>query len=150
MQRRPSGITVLGATSVVAGILMLVSGSILSFSAPTQMTPQYGMMGVQIKLPSYVAASLIYDIGTIVFSLGVASIFTAYGLLKGDSWARKGMIVFTSIGIGVFAVLVALFNVIDIWNFIINGSILLYLFKPNVRSYFGRPQPASQTQFEAK
>ncbi len=144
MERRPSGVTVLSATSVVAGILMLVSGSILSFSAPTQMVPQYGIMGMQVKLPQYLAASVIYDVGMVIFALGVASIFTAYGLLKGDSWARKGMIVFTSVSIGIFVVIVVLFNVVDAWNFIINGSILLYLFKPNVRKYFASmPTPTT-------
>lgn len=144
MERRPSGVTVLSATSVVAGILMLISGSILSFSAPTQMIPQYGITGMQVKMPSYLVASLIYDVGMIIFALGVASIFTAYGLLKGDSWARKGMIVFTSAGIGIFVIVIVLFNVTDVWNFIINGSILLYLFKPNVRKYFARiPTPVS-------
>ncbi len=144
MERRPSGVTVLSATSVVAGILMLVTGSILSFSAPTQMIPQYGIMGMQVKLPQYLATSVIYDVGMVIFALGVASIFTAYGLLKGDSWARKGMIVFTSVSIGIFVVIVVLFNVVDAWNFIINGSILLYLFKPNVRKYFASvPTPTT-------
>jgi hypothetical protein len=144
MERRPSGVTVLSATSVVAGILMLISGSILSFSAPIQMIPQYGITGMQIKLPPYLAASLIYDVGIIVFVLGVASIFTAYGLLKGDPWARKGMIIFTSAGIGILAIAVALFHVVEVANLIINGSILLYLFKPNVKRYFTKvPTPAT-------
>lgn len=144
MERRPSGVTVLSATSVVAGILMLISGSILSFSSPTQTIPQYGITGMQIKVPPYIAASLTYDVGIIVFVLGVVSIFTAYGLLKGDSWARKGMIIFTSVGIGILALAVVLFHVLEVANLIINGSVLLYLFKPNVKRYFARvPTPAA-------
>ena len=84
MERRPSGVTVLSATSVLAGILMLISGSILSFSSPIQIVPQYGITGMQVKLPPYLASSLVYDVGIVVLVLGIASIFTAYGLLKGD------------------------------------------------------------------
>ncbi|HJU13919.1 MAG TPA: hypothetical protein VJ792_05630 [Candidatus Nitrosotalea sp.] len=143
MERRPSGVTVLSGTSVLAGILMIISGSILSFAAPSLMAPKYGMMGMQVKMP-FLASAMVYDVGMVVFALGVASIFTAYGLLRGDPWARKAMIAFTSAGIAIFAIVAALFNIVEIANLIINGSILLYLFKPNVRAFF-RGQPA-QTQ----
>ena len=138
MERRTSGVTVLSATSVLAGILMIISGSILYFSSPIQIVPQYGITGMQVKLPPYLASSLVYDVGIVVFVLGIASIFTAYGLLKGDSWARYGMIIFTSAGIGIFVILVALFHIVEIANLIINGSILIYLFKPSVRRFFSK------------
>jgi hypothetical protein len=145
MNKRPSGVTVLSATCVVAGILMLINGSILSSTTPAQKMTQFGVMGMQVKMPFILSATVDYGIGIAMFAIGVASIFTAYGLLKGDPWARTGMIVFTSAGIGIFAIVAALFNFVEVANLIINGSILLYLFKPNVRNYFRGTQTQAPT-----
>jgi len=140
MNKRPSGVTVLSATCVVAGILMLINGSILSSTTPAQKITQFGVMGMQVKMPFILSATIDYGVGVVMFAIGVASIFTAYGLLKGDPWARTGMIVFTSAGLGIFVIVAALFNFVEVANLIINGSILLYLFKPNVRNYFKSAQ----------
>jgi hypothetical protein len=148
MNTRPSGVTVLSATCVVAGILMLINGSILASSTPAQKMTQFGVAGLQVKMPFILSATIDYGIGVVMFAIGVASIFTAYGLLKGDSWARTGMIVFTSAGMGIFVIVATLFNFVEVANLIINGSILLYLFKPNVRNYFKSEQtqaPAVQS-----
>ena len=145
MNRRPSGVTVLSATCVVAGILMLINGSILSSATPAQNITQFGVIGMQIKMPFILSATMDYGIGVTTFAIGVASIFTAYGLLKGDPWARTGMIVFTSAGMGIFIIVSALFNFVEVANLIINGSILLYLFKPNVRNYFRGIQTQAPT-----
>jgi hypothetical protein len=147
MNKRPSGVAVLSATCVVAGILMLINGSILLSTTPVQKMTQFGVMGMQVKMPFILSATVNYGIGVTMFAIGVASIFTAYGLLKGDPWARTGMIVFTSAGIGIFVIVAALFNFVEVANLIINGSILLYLFKPNVRNYFrGTPTQTPAVQ----
>lgn len=143
MERRPSGITVLAATTMVAAILMIINGSILA-AIPTQKISQF--LGLEIQTPSYLAATIVYGLGVVMFMMGIASFFVAYGMLRGDSWARTTMVAFTSIGIGIFAA-AALFNIVEVASLVINGSILLYLFKPNVRSYFKTTRPAaSQTQ----
>ena len=136
MQKRPSGVTLLSATAVVAAILMILNGSLLASFAPFKMMPQYGIMGMQLTMPWLLGATAIYGLGMIMFVMGIASFFTAYGLLRGDAWARTSMIVFTGVGLGIFVLAMALFNITEIANVIINGSILAYLFKPNVREYF--------------
>ncbi|MDE1862200.1 MAG: hypothetical protein KGI33_04735 [Thaumarchaeota archaeon] len=80
-----------------------------------------------------------------MFAVGIASFFVAWGLLRGDPWARKSMIAFTVIGIAIFAIAAALFNFVEIVNIAINGSILAYLFKPNVKMFFsGLPESATK------
>lgn len=140
MNTRPSGVTVLSATCVVAGILMLINGSILASITPVQKMTQFGVAGIQVKMPFILSSTINYGMGVVMFAIGVASIFTAYGLLKGDSWARTGMIIFTSAGLGIFIIVATLFNFVEVANLIINGSILFYLFKPNVRNYFKSAQ----------
>lgn len=118
MAKRPSGITVLAATTIVAAILMLINGSILA-AIPAQKTSQF--LGFEIQTPSYLASTLVYGLGVVMFVIGIASFFVAYGMLRGDAWARTSMIAFTSIGMGIF-VAAMLFNIVEVANLVINGA----------------------------
>jgi hypothetical protein len=171
MQRRPSGVTVLSAMSVVAAILMIIRDSIFALFIPLQKMPEYGIMGMQLQMPWHLGAQFIYGTGVIMFVIGIfsffvwlfhpnhsviivimfvigiSSFFVAYGLLKGYQWARISTIVFACVGIGIFAIAAALFHVVEVANLVINGIIIFYLFRPNVRAYFGRvPASASMDQ----
>lgn len=136
MEKRPSGVTILSATSVIAGLLMLINGSMLASFAPPQLKSEYAIAGMQVQMPWLLGSSLVYGLGTIMFAVGIASFFVAWGLLRGEPWARKAMIAFTGIGIAIFAASAALFNFVEMANIIINGSILAYLFKPSVKAFF--------------
>jgi len=166
MQRRPSGVAVLSAMSIVAAMLMIIHGSVSALFAPLQKMPEFGIMGMQMQMPWHLGAQFIYGTGVIMFITGIlsffiwlfhpnhfviavimfitgiSSFFVAYGLLKGYQWARISMIVFASVGIGIFAIVAALFHLVEVANLIINGIIVFYLLRPNVRKYF-RSVPAS-------
>ena len=110
---RPTGITVLAALYVLAGLIML--------AMPLMVTAMLAMMG----LPSngaLVAGATCW----VVFGI-IALIFfaIAYGLLKGQHWARIVAIIFAIIG---------LLN-IPIGT-IISIIVLWYLFKPDVKAWF--------------
>lgn len=171
MQRRPSGVTVLSAMSIVAAILMIINSSISALFAPLQKMPEFGIVGMQLQMPWHLGAQFIYGPGVIMFVVGIfsffiwlfhpnhfviavimfiigmSSFFVAYGLLKGYQWARITMVVFASVGIGIFAIVAALFHIVEVINLIINGIIIFYLFRPNVKAYFRSvPASASTTQ----
>ena len=101
-------------------------------------------------------------VGAVLLAIGIIYIFISYGLLTGKGWAWTITIILVIIGIGIqvlFAVTGPLFNesfintddvdasdylILEIIGSIIviaiNALILYYLFRPHVKSYFGKIQ----------
>ncbi|GEM_PF-3758096 len=88
MEKRPSGITVLSATTIAAAILMIINGSILA-TVPAQRVSNYEFLGMQVHTPSYLAPTIIYGLGVVMFVIGISSFFVAYGLLRGISMGQS-------------------------------------------------------------
>jgi len=90
--------------------------------------------------------SFMYYLGLFLIPYGIAVIVIGWGLLRGKGWAWLGAIIL--IIIDIVATIVLHFmnsNPGDISNiigsvmaFIIDGVILWYLFRINVKAYFGR------------
>ncbi|MGB7675801.1 MAG: hypothetical protein WBL54_04680, partial [Nitrososphaeraceae archaeon] len=83
-------------------------------------------------------AAFIGVIGSILIVLGIASFFVAWGLLKGKGWAWTVTIIITIISLVFNALSIVSGNVGAIVGIIIDGVIIYYLYRPNVKSYFGR------------
>jgi uncharacterized membrane protein (DUF2068 family) len=109
-KHRPLGVTVIAILTVIGGIIFLVSGLFL----------------------------LIIGIGIILLALGIAYLVMAYGLWKGKGWAWTITLILSAIGIIVAVVSIATGNVGGIISIIINGVIIYYLYRPNVKAFFGK------------
>jgi uncharacterized membrane protein (DUF2068 family) len=109
-KHRPLGVTVIAILTVIGGIIFLVSGLVL----------------------------LIIGIGIILLALGIAYLVMAYGLWKGKGWAWTITLILAAIGIIVAVVSIATGNVGGIVSIIINGVIIYYLYRPNVKAFFGK------------
>jgi uncharacterized membrane protein (DUF2068 family) len=109
-KHRPLGVTVIAILTVIGGIIFLVSG----------------------------LALLIIGIGIILLALGIAYLVMAYGLWKGKGWAWTITLILSAIGIIVAVVSIATGNVGGIISIIINGVIIYYLYRPNVKAFFGK------------
>jgi uncharacterized membrane protein HdeD (DUF308 family) len=109
-KHRPLGVTVIAILTIIGGIIFLVSGLVL----------------------------LIIGIGIILLALGIAYLVMAYGLWKGKGWAWTITLILSAIGIIVAIVSIATGNVGAIISIIINGVIIYYLYKPNVKAFFGK------------
>lgn len=119
MQRdRPIGITIIAILMIISGILFIIGG--IGFTA----------LGVLSLV--FLAAG----IGSIL--LGIASLVVAWGLLKGAGWAWIITLILTIISVIVNVAHIAGGNTASIIGIIINGIIIYYLYRPNVKSYFGR------------
>jgi len=70
--------------------------------------------------------------------LGIASFVVAWGLLKGKGWAWTVTIIITIISLVSNALSIVSGNIGAIVGIIIDGVIIYYLYRPNVKSYFGR------------
>jgi cation transport ATPase len=102
-------------------------------------------------------------IGAIVLAVGVGYLIVSYGLLKGKEWAWIITVILTIIAIAVqiiSGITASMFNssfiddtnsfvtgiIAQIVGIAINGVILYYLYRPNVKAFFGKSQPSTTIQ----
>ena len=130
----PIGVKVLTGLAILTGVLMVMGGvALVALAAeiPLALLPP----GQMPLIPS-----LVTGIGAVLVAIGVATILLAVGLFKGISLAWRAMTVIAFIGIAVSVVSLVTGEVAQIGSVIINGAILYYLYRPNVRQYFGRAE----------
>jgi hypothetical protein len=119
MQRdRPIGITIIAILMIISGILFIIGG--------------IGLTALGVLSIAFLAGG----IGSII--LGIASLVVAWGLLKGAGWAWIITLIITVISIIVNIASLAGGQTANIIGIIINGIIIYYLYRPNVKAYFGR------------
>lgn len=102
-------------------------------------------------------------IGSIVLAVGIGYLVVSYGLLKGRRWAWIITVILTIIAIAVqivSGITASMFNesfiddtdsfvtgiIAQIVGIAINGAILYYLYRPNVKAFFGRSLPSTSIQ----
>jgi hypothetical protein len=102
-------------------------------------------------------------IGAIVLAVGIGYLIVSYGLLKGKGWAWTVTVILTIIAIAVqivSGVTASMFNasfiedtntfateiIAQIVGIAINGVILYYLYRPNVKTFFGKSLPSTSSQ----
>ena len=102
-------------------------------------------------------------IGAIVLAVGVGYLIVSYGLLKGKGWAWIITVILTIVAIVVqivSGITASMFNasftedtntfvtgiIAQIVGIAINGVILYYLYRPNVKTFFGKSLPSTSIQ----
>lgn len=102
-------------------------------------------------------------IGAVILAVGIGYLVVSYGLLKGKGWAWTVTIILTIIAIAIqiiSVILSSMFNasfssdmnalaseiISHIIGLAINGVILYYLYRPNVKAFFGKSQPSTTIQ----
>jgi hypothetical protein len=102
-------------------------------------------------------------IGAIVLAVGIGYLVVSYGLLKGKGWAWIVTVILTIIAIAVqivSGITASMFNasfiddtnsfvtgiIAQIVGIAINGVILYYLYRPNVKAFFGKSLPSASIQ----
>ena len=110
-KQRPLGVTIIAILMIISGIALLSTGAIL----------------------------LVVGIGVVPIVLGIASFVMAYGLWKGKGWAWTITLIISVISIISAIVSIAFGGYGAIINIIINAVIIYYLYRPNVKAYFGKP-----------
>lgn len=113
-KHRPLGVTIIAILTAIVGIVSLASG----------------------------AALLIIGIGIISLVLGVAFLVVAYGLWTGKRWAWTITLILSVIGIIVAIASLAVGDMGAIVRIIIHGVVIYYLYRPNVKSFFGKSAAA--------
>ncbi len=110
-KHRPLGVTLVAILLIIIGVISLIGGLIL----------------------------LVVIVGIIPLALGIAYLVMAYGLWKGRSWARIITLILAGIGIVIGIVYIIQDNLGGgIVSIIINGIIIYYLNRPNVKAFFAK------------
>lgn len=146
-RKRPTGVTIIGILNIIGGILGLIMGFVLIALGPT--LSQISENDTSDTMNTNIELSKIDDylhiFGIISIPIGIASLIVGIGLLKGKGWAWSGAVILSIISIVFNLVYAALLGGVEassiggtIVGIIINGIILAYLFKSNVKSYFGK------------
>lgn len=117
MQRsRPLGVTIIAILAVIGGI-----GSLLGGFAVLAIIPLLGII-----------------FGGLLIIIGLAYFVVAYGLWKGLNWAWSITLIVSAIGIIAGLGSIAVGNPGALFHLIVNVIVIYYLYRPNVKAYFGK------------
>jgi hypothetical protein len=164
ISNRPIGVTIVAILMIINGAILIgwaVFGIYLVTTLVNQVTGTLsenltsilgnlssefgGNLTVGDQTSSMVTASIANTLVTIAMiasavgiAIGIACFALAWGLFGGKSWAWIITVILAIITIvfGIFALVGGGF--VNIINIIIAGVILYYLYRPNVKEYFGR------------
>lgn len=109
-KNRPLGVTIIAILTAIGGLIFLSTG-----------------LGL-----------LIIGFGFILLVLGIAYLVMAYGLWNGRRWAWTITLILSGIGIIVAIATIVAGNVSAVINVIIHAVVIYYLYRPNVKAFFGR------------
>jgi len=109
-KHRPLGVTIVAILTAIGGLIFLGSGLTL----------------------------LIIGFGFLLLVLGIAYLVMAYGLWNGRGWAWTITLILSVIGIIVAIATIVAGNVSAVINIIIHAVVIYYLYRPNVKGYFGK------------
>jgi uncharacterized membrane protein HdeD (DUF308 family) len=109
-KHRPLGVSIVAILTAIGGIVFLTSGAVL----------------------------LIIGIGIIFLAIGIAFLVVSYGLWRGKRWAWTVTLILSVIGIILAIASLAVGNMGAIVSIIIHGVVIYYLYRPNVKAFFGK------------
>ena len=140
IKKRPTGVTVIAVLVIIGGILFLLAGIGAVAVGSLFMLQNTGLLVFVI-------------IGAILLAVGIGFLVVSYGLLKGKRWAWTITVVLLFIGIAIDVASIIIFGYftfnMDTSSFLISNSgsiasiiisviILYYLYRPHIKSYFGK------------
>lgn len=153
-RRRPTGVTIITVLAIIAGVLLLFGGMGLVALAPfigqikvndntnnSNTSLSLNVNGTEVTIPNnalFVLGGFIGVLGAMLIVLGIANFVVAWGLLKGKGWAWIVTIIINIITAILNITSIVAGSIGSIGGLIINGIIIYYLYRPNVKSYFGR------------
>lgn len=97
-------------------------------------------MGVAAFVPELSIVFL--AIAGILIAIGIAYLAVSYGLLKGKGWAWSVTLILSYIGIALAIISIVGGNFLSIINLIINGAIVYFLYRPQVKAFFEKSPSA--------
>lgn len=160
IRNRPTGVRILGILGMVGGSISMILG--IGVALLGSIGSQFSVTDIydtsELDHPDDNSTNIesefneikkvfgsIFIFGIILIPYGIAGIIVSWFLLEGKRWAWIGVVIYTLISIVITVLLIVLFYSHtdalsiggNIMSFSISGFILWYLYRPNVRLYFG-------------
>ncbi len=126
---RPIGVTVLAILEALVGLVMVFEGSGLAVLG--------ALAGMFTQGLSDLLGALAGILGGILIVIGILSLFTAFGVWTGKGWARTVSLVLIILGLLFGLIFMIGSPVLEIVWIIVYAIMIYYLYRPNVRSFFG-------------
>ena len=133
---RPLGITLLAVLHVLQAIFFFLGGIALIVLGAAIRRSLFG-------LPRFLSGAVSL-IGVVVVVIGLLYLGLAWGLWTGKGWAWILSLVLTTLGLIVSLISLVRGHFGPIVVLILDAIILYYLFRPNVRAFFGEQKIPSQ------
>jgi uncharacterized membrane protein (DUF2068 family) len=163
IRNRPTGVTILGVLFVIAGAFSLLGGIATLVAVPFVSNVNPNVINDELQLngqqqPPLTSSeqtalaqgsgSILTALGALLIPLGIASLVVAYGLFKAKRWAWYAAVVLSIIGLVVNIISLVTSNMGAIAGALvgiaINGIVLFYLSRRNVKEYFGKVATAKE------
>ena len=81
---------------------------------------------------------VLLGIAGILIAIGIGYLVVSYGLLKGKGWAWSITLILSYIGIALGIASIISGNLLSIIHLIINIAVIYYLYRPRVKTFFGK------------
>lgn len=137
---RPLGIAILAVLDIIGGILGLFGGismAALSTIIAEMMEEMGGLPGFEGLFGAAIEVMFLV-LGITAIIMGIVAVAVGWGFWKGTEWAWILGIALYAIGIILGVVSLAGGNVFSVISIIIGALIVYYLFRPNVKAWFGK------------
>ena len=82
------------------------------------------------------------SIGGVLIAIGIGYLAISYGLLRGRGWAWSIALILSYIGIVIAIISILSGNLISVINLAINIAIVYFLYRPQVKAFFGKSPSA--------
>jgi hypothetical protein len=157
-----------GILLVIGGLSLLAVGAYFATFPIDNLISEQQQQQFQLEIQnqaelealSQFLGSIGITIGAIVLAVGIGYLVVSYGLIKGMGWAWTTTVILTIISIVIQIISVVSASLVSasfftdlnalvsgiiahIIGIAINGVILYYLYRPNVKAYFGKSQPTT-------
>jgi lysylphosphatidylglycerol synthetase-like protein (DUF2156 family) len=143
---RPEAIVIVFILAMINGIILLVVGILAIYSVPSTITSEFDIISnisdanelnpeTRSMLMSTII-SVVYAVAFVSVALGLAWFGLAWGLFTNKIWAWLVTVILAIITL-VFSIF-SIGTIVNITTLIISGVILYYMYRPQVKSYFGR------------
>ena len=127
---RPIGVTILAILEALIGLVMVFEGSGLAVLG--------ALAGMYTQGLSDLLGALAGILGGILIAIGILSLFTAFGVWTGKAWAWTLSLVLAILGLLFGLIFMIGSLVLEIVWIIVYAIMIYYLYRPNVRSFFGK------------
>ena len=138
--KRPMGVAVIAVLELLSGAVATIFGGILV--AGSEVVASAAKLAGLGNVSASALGTFVELFGGILVIGGTVGIIIGWGLWTGRGWARIVAMVLSVLG-AAGGLLVLVFGVAaGVINFLADGAILWYLFRPSVKDYFGNATKA--------